>query len=88
MDDPCIKIQLQTEYIIYIHIFFIKSISSCARIEFLWVLQNILREFELVILVGKEFQRGGPVNFRERKPYSVVLTEITLRFLLHDCLIE
>ena len=27
----------------------------------------------LVILVGKEFQRRGPVNFRERKPYWVVL---------------
>ena len=50
-------------------------------------MRNIVREFELVILVGKEFQRQGPVNFRERKPYWVVLTEVTYRFLLHDCLV-
>ena len=55
------------------------------RIAFLRVLRNILREFELVILVGKEFQRRGPVNFRERKPYWVVLTEATYKFLLHNC---
>ena len=58
------------------------------RIEFLRVLRNILREFELLILVGKEFQRRGPVNFRERKPYWVILTEVTKRFLLDDCLVE
>ena len=46
------------------------------RIEFLRVLRIILREFELVTLVGKEFQRRGPVSFRERKPW-VVLTEAT-----------
>ena len=46
------------------------------RIEFLRVVRNIVREFELVILVGKEFQRRGQVNFRERKPYWVVLTEL------------
>ena len=57
------------------------------RIEFLRVVRNIVRKFELVILVGKEFQRRGPVNFRERKPYWVVLTEVTQRFLLHDCLV-
>ena len=34
-------------------------------------------EFDLVILVGKAFQRRGPMNFRERKPYWVVLTEAT-----------
>ena len=43
------------------------------RIEFLRVLRNILRKFELVMFVGKEFQRRGPVNIRERKPYWVVL---------------
>ena len=37
----------------------------------------MIREFELVILVGKEFQRRGPVNLRERKPYWVVLAEVT-----------
>ena len=47
------------------------------RIELLRVVRNIVREFELVILVGKEFQRRGLVNFRERKPYWVVLTEVT-----------
>ena len=34
VDDPCIKIQLQTEYRIqniYIYTFFIKRISSCAK---------------------------------------------------------
>ena len=33
----------------------------------------------LVILVGKEFERRGPVNFRERKPYWVVLDRSDLR---------
>ena len=41
------------------------------------VLRNMIKEFELVILVGKEFQRRRPVNLRERKPYWVVLTEVT-----------
>ena len=35
----------------------------------------MLRKFELVTLVGKEFQRRGPVSFRERKPHWVALTE-------------
>ena len=35
-------------------------------IEFFRVLRIILREFELVILTGKEIQRrGGPVNFED-----------------------
>ena len=42
------------------------------------------REFDLVMLVGKEFQRREPVNVRERKPYWVVLTEATKRFPSHD----
>ena len=77
---PTIKsVKLQTELGKY----FFKTISSSARItikhiEFFRVLRNILREFELVIFVGKEFQRRGPVNFREeRRPYWVVLTEAT-----------
>ena len=56
--------------------------------EFFRILRNILREFELVTLVGKEFQRRGTVNFRERRLYWVVLTEATQRFLLHNCLVE
>ena len=56
------------------------------RIEFLRVLRNILREFELVILVGKEFQRRGPVNIRERKPYWVVLDRSSdLKAQCPDC---
>ena len=56
------------------------------RIEFLRVLRNILREFELVILVGKEFQRRGPVNIRERKPYWVVLDRTSdLKEQCPDC---
>ena len=45
----------------------------------LWllVLRNILRELEVVKLVGREFQRRGPVNFRDCRPYWVVLTEDT-----------
>ena len=30
------------------------------------LLPNILREFELAVLVGKEFQTRGTVNFSER----------------------
>ena len=56
------------------------------RIEFLRVLRNILREFELVILVGKEFQRRGPVNIRERNPYWVVLDRSSdLKAQCPDC---
>ena len=37
------------------------------------VLQNVLREFQLVIFVDKEFHRRGPVNFRERRPYLALI---------------
>ena len=73
VDDPYNKIQLQTD----LGKDFFKTISSSARItikhiEFFRVLRNIVGEFELVIFVGKGFQRRRPVNFREeRRPYWV-----------------
>ena len=68
VDDPYNKVQLLTELGID---FFIKGLSSCAKvsIEFFRVFQDILREFEL------DIQRQGQVNFRERRPHWVVLTE-------------
>lgn len=39
-------------------------------IKHIRALRNSEREFDFVILAGKEFQRREPVNFMERKPYE------------------
>ena len=80
MDEPYNKIQLQTELRID---FFIKSISSCAKVDIKitikhLVLQDfteILRELELVILLDKEFERRGLVIFREHRSYCMAVSQ-------------